>query len=298
MKTLNKLKLKNNVKYLIISIILLALIFLFCSNQLDKILYLPWITPEEWCESQPCMEFVIFSLNITIVQPSSTIFVYLLGFITIVIGAILLRNESAQKFVSWWGIALLLWGVGAVLAGTSYQAFSYEIKCTGRTFCIWTNLWEIFYLIFSVGSINAMLVAQSNLSEKRKWDKNMKGYALGNFILYVFIVIIGSVIPVQFLISFELMILFLVPTILFLLIFNVKKYLVQKRRINLSLVTIWIALILIIGLYFLYYMLSITEMLWEQGIWFSENDVLHISLILWMIYIYFVVSKFGKNVKV
>lgn len=298
MKTLSKIKLKKNMKYLIISIILLASIILFCSNQLDKILYFPGITPEEWCESQPCIEVVIFSLTITIIQPSSTFFVYLLGFITIVIGVILLRNERGQKFVSWWGIALLLWGIGALLAGTSYQAFSYEIKCTGRPFCIWTSLWEIFYLIFSVGSVNAMLVAQSNLSEERKWGKIMEGYALGNFILYVFIVVIGSVIPVQFLISFELMILFLIPTILFLLIFNVKKYLVQKRHINFSLVIIWIALILIIGVYFLYYILGITEMLWEQGIWFSENDVLHISLILWMIYIYFVVNRFGKNLNV
>ncbi|MHA1498556.1 MAG: hypothetical protein ACTSRT_13570 [Promethearchaeota archaeon] len=119
----------------------------------------------------------------------------------------------------------------------------------------------------------------------------MEGYALGNFILYVFIVVIGSVIPIQFLISYELMILFLGPTILFLLIFNVKNY-------NRSLVIIWIALILIMGLYFLYYMLSITEMFWEQGIWFSENDVLHISLILWMIYIYFVVNRFEKNLNV
>ena len=156
MKTSNNLKLKKKVKYLIISIMFIASILLLCCNQLDKILYLPEITPLEWCESQPCIEIIIFSQTLIIVQPSSTIFVYMLGFLTITMGVLLVRKKPTQAFVWWWGIALILWGIGAVLAGTSYQAFSYEIKCAGKLFCIWTSLWEIFYLIFSVGSVNAM----------------------------------------------------------------------------------------------------------------------------------------------
>ena len=292
-----KLNLKKNRRYIFAFSFLLVLIVLIFCNQLDKILFFPTITPEEWCTSQPCIKYEFFSLKIILVQPSSTFFVYLLGFITIAIGIYLLRIKNNQKFISWWGLALLLWGIGAILAGTSYQAFSYEIKCVGRAFCTWTSLWEIFYLIFSVGSVNAMLMAQTHLGERNKWSKIMARYAPANFGAYVIIVVIGSIIPIQFMISFELMLLFLAPTILFLLIFNIRRYVSLKNRINRTLVIIWISLILIIGFYFLYYMLDITNILWEQGIWFSENDILHIGLILWMIYICLVVSKFEKDVK-
>ena len=291
-----KVNLKKNTKYVFAFIFLLVLILLIYWNQLDKILFFPAITPEEWCTTQPCVELEFFSLRIMLVQPSSTFFVYLLGFLTIAIGIYLLKIKKNQKFISWWGIALLLWGIGAILAGTSYQAFSYEIKCAGRAFCIWTGLWEIFYLLFSVGSVNAMLLAQAHLGERDKGCKIMVGYALTNFIAYVVIVVIGATIPIQFMISFELMLLFLAPTILFLLIINIRRYIDLKKRINRSLVIIWISLILIIGLYFLYFMLDITNILWEQGIWFSENDILHIGLILWMIYIGLVASRFGNTI--
>ena len=289
---------KKNLRYTFGSIFLLLIILLFFFNQLGEILYFPEITPEEWRESQPWIELDFFSLKIILVQPSSTFFVYLLGSIATLIGVYLLKISKNQKFIYWWGLALILWGVGAIFAGTSYQAFNYEIKCVGRSLCIWTSWWEIVYLILSVGSVNAMLMAQANLDKNGRWIRMMSGYAFANFIAYFIIVVIGTMVPVQFLISFELMLLFLAPTILILLIFNIRSYLDQKRRINLSLVIIWISLILIIGLYFLYFMLDITTILWEQRIWFSENDILHIGLILWMIYIGLVVNRFGKNIKV
>ena len=291
---------RKNLTYIYTSIFLVIVIFIVFFNQLDKLLYIPITSPEMWCESQPCIELDFGSFTIILVQPTSTVFVYLLGVIAILIGVYFLRiaKSNKNKFIYWWGIALFLWGLGAIFAGTSYQLFSYVIKCAGRSFCVWTSLWEILYLLISVGSVNAMLMAQSSLDEKNHWNRILRKYGLLNFLIYELIVVIGAIIPVQFMISFELMLLFLAPTILYLLISNIRNYLEHKRRINLSLTIICVFLILIIGLYFLYFMLRITEVLWEQQIWFSENDILHIGLILWMSYIYIALRKHKRNVEI
>jgi hypothetical protein len=254
------------------------------------------MTPETWRASQPYIEIEVFSQALTIIQPTSTFFVYFLGIITIIIGIKLLMLRRETQFITRWAVSLLLWGIGAILAGTSYQIFSYEIKCAGRLFCLWTSLFEITYLILSVGSVNAMLMAQASLEEKDSTSRIMMVYAIGNYYAYLIILIIGSIIPIRFLISFELMILMLAPTVLFLLILNLWRYLQLNNRINFSLAIIWVSLILIIGIYFLYFFLDITNVLWEQGVWFSENDILHIALILWMIYIYIILNKFRKKV--
>jgi len=283
---------------LVVLLILLVSILLYFINQFENILYFPAITPAEWCYNQPCVQIELLSNVFILVQPSSTFLVYFLGILTVIIGASILKVCKKKKFLVWWSIALLFWGLGALFAGTSYQAFSYEIKCAGRTSCIWTSWWEIIYLIFSVGSVDAMMLAQANLTTERRYSRTMRIYAFISFVSYVLIIMIGSVIPVQILISFELMILFLVPNIVIFILFNLKRWTRLKQPIDLYLLFIWIFLILIMGAYFLYLMTGLTEVLWEQGFWFSENDVLHIGLIAWMLYIGFALNKYRKISKV
>jgi len=183
----------KNLKQAILSFILLMVfICLFLFNRLDEILYDPLMTPEMWLDSQPWLE-----IGIILSKPTSTILVYSLGIVAIVTGLYFLRNRKEQESRFWWGIGLFLWGAGALFAGTSYQAFSYEIKCAGRESCLWTSWWEVIYLMLSVGSVNAMMMAQAFSCNVGKWRKAMIIYAGMNTLLYVTIALAGALIPVE-----------------------------------------------------------------------------------------------------
>ena len=145
-------------------------------------------------------------------------------------------------------------------------------------------------LILSVASVDAMLLAEAYACTTGRWRRVLSLYAVANAAAYVVIVLTGALIPVKFLISFALLILFAAPTILIFFILNGRRYARLKDDMDLALLGAWTWLALTLGGYFLYLMLGITQTLWARGIWFSENDVLHIGLIVWMIYLARVVA--------
>ncbi|MBK9210835.1 MAG: hypothetical protein IPL71_22155 [Anaerolineales bacterium] len=264
---------------------LLTSFLLAACGQLDSIPYTPAQTPETWLQIQPFAEFQFASQNIIFVQPSTSIIVYFLGILTIAVGLYFLKIRSDQHSRFWWGIALLLWGIGALLAGTSYEAFSYAIKCAGRETCLWTSWWEVLYLIASVWSIDAMTLAVAYSSTTGKLRKSLSIYAIANAVLYFIIVMIGAFIPIKFLISFELLLVVAAPGIIAFFVINGWRYYKYKINQDLVLLGTWIWLGITIAAYFLYLISGNTAALWAKGFWFSENDVLHIGLIIWMFYI-------------
>jgi hypothetical protein len=78
-----------------------------------------------------------------------------------------------------------------------------------------------------------------------------------------------------------------------MLILSAWRYYTLGTAMDLALVGAWVLLLLILTAYWLYDKLEMTPKLWAKGkgIWFSQNDVLHIGLILWMIYIATVVAE-------
>jgi hypothetical protein len=260
-------------------------------SRLDSIPHSPKQTAESWLEIQPFVDIKIGSKHIILVQPSSTVFVYLLGVLAIGVGLYFLRVRNNHRSRIWWGIALLLWGLGALCAGTSYQAFSYAIKCAGREFCSWTSWWEVVYLVLSLASVSAMMVAEAYSCVSGNWRRAMSFFALASFALYVILVLIGAFVPVKYLVSYELLIFIAAPSILIFFVLNGWRYCAFRGDMDLALLGTWVWLGASLGVYFLYRTLDITDELWAKGVWFSENDVLHISLFVWMIYIALVVSN-------
>ena len=272
-----------------------TLLLLSGCGRLDSIPYSPEQTPATWLDIQPFTKLKMGSMDVVLVQPGSTVLVYVLGVLAIGVGLYFLRIRKEQRSRLWWGVALALWGLGALCAGTSYEAFSYAIKCAGRETCIWTSWWEVVYLILSVASVDAMMLAVAYSCAVGKQRRALSVYALLNVVLYTVIVLIGAFVPVKFLISFELLILVAAPNVLIFFVINGWRYYRRKGDMDLALLGAWAWLGVTIGAYLLYFLLDITQTLWARGIWFSDNDVLHIGLIIWMIYIARVVSHRVKD---
>lgn len=278
-----------------LSVLSIFLLVLTGCARLGSITYTPEQTPESWLEMQPYLNLKLWGVEFILAQPSSTVFVYLLGLLTIAVGLYFFKIQDHHQSRKWWGIALLLWGLGALFAGTSYQAFSYEIKCAGKAICSWTSWWEIVYLVLSVASIDAILISGAYSSCQGKFRTPLLLYAILNFFSYCVLVTIGVITLTKFLISFELLLIVTAPSILLLFVINGWRYFNNKNGRDLALLVTWIWLGAVIALYFIYLVLGLTEYLWERGIWFSENDLLHIGLISWMSYIGFRVAKLIKD---
>ncbi len=253
----------------------------------------PELTPENWCQVQPCITIKVGSQGVVITQPSSTVLVYLLGLLTTGAGVLFLWGHDNQISRVWWGISLLLWGIGALLAGTSYQAFGYQIKCAGQETCSWTSWWEVIYLMFQQLSLDAMLVAVAYSCTEGLLQTVLLGYAALAVIIYLIVTFIGAMIPVKSLITFEGMVSFSTPIFLFFVLLNSWRYYLFAESMDAVLVGVWIGLFLTMLAYWLYDKLNITEKLWAKGsgIWFSQNDILHIGLIFWILYIAIVVTN-------
>lgn len=271
-------------------------LFLSACGQLDTILYTPTQTPETWLQIQPYAELELGSAEFIIVQPSTSIIVYVLGPIAFAGGIYFLKIRADHRSRYWWGIALLLWGIGAILAGTSYEAFSYDIKCAGREACVWTSWWEIAYLVISVWSVDAIVLAIANSSVVGKFRERLYNFALINAVVYFIIVMIGVFIPVKFLISFEFLLIFAAPGVLILFFLSAVRYSRFKQKADLILLAVGLWLGITIAAYFVYYFSGATAVLWAKGIWFSDNDVLHIGLILWMFLITFVLAPHVEDI--
>lgn len=256
----------------------------------------PNLSAETWLRIQPCKTYTVFGKGWLITQPSSTIWVYLLGVLTTLLGVFFMVTCDQQLSRSLWGVSLILWGVGALIAGTSYQAFGYQLKCAERPKVAWTSWWEVIYLIFQQVSVNVMLVAVAYSCLSDVGIKLAIVAAVLLSISYIVIVFFGALKPIKSLISFELMVHFCTPFIILLTALNAWRYWQLGDALDLALLGTWLGLYITMWLYWQYYLSGLTQKLWAKGRWFSENDVLHVALIIWVAYIAIVVAPLIKDI--
>ncbi len=269
-------------------LILLSASFL-SSCKLDQLVYEPQTTPEAWNTIRPFVELGGIVLN----EPLGSFLVFLLAFLWILSGFYFLQKQNNQSSRKWFGIALILGGVGAAQAGISYQAFSYLLKCKGYDFCRLTNGFEVGYSVTQAISVSAMLSSVAIACTVGSLRKTIIGYCILNAVVYIVFTIVGITQPNKTLLSFEVLMLFAVPGLLFVIIISGISYIRSRAPLDSSLFMAAILQVVVQAAYFGYYGAGITQKLYRngEGFYFSENDVLHVGMILWLAYIVLVVGK-------
>jgi len=186
---------------------------------------------------------------------------------------------------------LLLGGLGATVAGTSFQAFAYTIKCVGKTTCTLTSWWEVAYNILTVAGAGALLIAISYSCMSARGQKWSRIYALCSTLIYTVVCLVGAFLPNAFLVSFEGMILATLPAYFAIIGLNIFQYKKSPSPILTRLLICWGLLAVVFCAYYWYAANGYTQQFWKQGIWFSENDVLHVMMLAWCLYVYFILEK-------
>lgn len=280
-----------NRKSVLISLVVYSFIVLILLGIFNPtgILMSPSVTPAEYLNGIPYAN--IFN-SFILIKPSSTFFVYLLGIITILLGVSFLNNKHKIISRQYWGISMVFWGIGAILAGTSYQGLGYELKCAGNDFCEFTSWFELSYLYTTAISISILTLAIAYSCTQGTIRSIMSKIAISYIFIYGAILTIGSILENSFLISYELFTLLFMPLFVWFFILNVIEYKKKKDMMNKSLILTWLLFLLVNVLYFVFLFSGVLTTLYENtGIWFSENDVLHVALIGWMLFIWFYVKN-------
>ncbi|MFM9134788.1 MAG: hypothetical protein ACKOT0_05040 [bacterium] len=267
-------------------IALLALVVSLAGcGRLDELDYQPLTTPDEWCRMRPCVDFGGTVLN----EPTSSLLVFFLAALWVGIGASFLVARYGQRSRAWLGLSLILGGIAAGLAGVSYQAFSYLLKCEGREYCSLTNGFEVGYSVTQAASVSAMVLAVAYScahGTARRW---LVGYALANVVAYAAVTVAGVLLPSAFLLSFEVLLLFALPGVILTGVVAARHYLVNSDVMSWRILWAVLLLVLVQVAYFAYLVFGITEALWDdgRGPYFSANDVLHVGMAAWLLYVYF-----------
>jgi len=269
--------------------VIIAVIFL---NHTGSLLMIPAIFPEAFLSSLPYTPIRVLGREVILIEPSSTIIVYALGLIMVGLGIGFIASRQKSNARKYWGIGLILWGLGAITAGTSYQAFGYELKCRGRELCQFTSIFELVYMLLTAYSINFLVTATAYASLAEKGRKWLIVFAVVDGIAYSIFMLIGALIPNRFMVSYEGFMVFVGGNFVLMFILSIRHYLSHRDCLNLCLTWLWVGFLVVnLGYFAALFSGYAAPLFVRTGIWFNENDVLHSLLILWAGQIFFSLWK-------
>jgi predicted MFS family arabinose efflux permease len=124
------------------------------------------------------------------------------GLIMIAIGVYFLVTKNQQSR-NYWAIGLILWGINAIVTGTSYQTFGYELKCCGLECCLFTSNFKLASMLLTTYCINFLVAATGYTSTRVIGRKRLIKFAIIGSTVNSVYMFVGAVIPVKFLISYE-----------------------------------------------------------------------------------------------
>lgn len=239
------------------------------------------IITSAWCMYQPCYEF----FGLTINQMSSSILVYVLGLYGLFVGYKFYKNRQEHQARLYWSYSLIIGGIGALSAGTSFQAFGYEIKCEGKEFCDLTSIYELVNNLCMIWAAGFMFLAICAAFLQKFRLKTLGFGVLIYGLSYTLLCLWAYSRLNYFLLSFEFQLLFTIPVYLGIFILTLWQY-TQHQDKNIGYYAkAWIILSITPLAYYIYLTNGYTEILWNKGFWFSANDVLHIGMLMWLIYL-------------
>lgn len=146
--------------------------------------------------------------------------------------------------------------------------------------------------MFQLVSMNTLLVAVSYSCVEGFLQVVLLIYALGCSVIYVVTIFVAAFVPAKQLLTFNVMVWASMPAFLICIIINGWRYYQYHSPMDQSLLFTWVLLFVTSALYWVYDELDITTTLYQKRkIWFSQNDVLHVCLIFWVIYIGVIVAN-------
>ena len=241
----------------------------------DELLTDPPLSPDEWCDLQPCIEVA----GVVVSQPASSLLVLAVSVATLGIAAQTWLGRGAHASRRWWALSLALGGIGALCAGTSFQAFGYELKCAGRTVCAWTSWFEIAYNVLTVAAVGSALMALSH--QFTSCISAMRNWAWIGLATFTAATAFGATEPVRFLLSFEFLVLAILPAFALVLFAAGRASSPFAGEIFRS-----VGLMAAAGLiHWLYGLTNWADTLWANGWWVSSNDVFHLCMGIWLVHL-------------